>query len=144
MTLLFWLFFYTRGSMHFNDTATYVHPIFLYLTPAILLLIELSLNSVIFLQKNLLYALLIYVVYVPLTYIGKYFLGYFPYSFITWNTMYSFLLLGGLGVLHLICYMGIAKGNNKFKTMYMEKIEKREHYQRLDQGNYKEVQMNIF
>lgn len=132
MTLLFWLFFYTWGSLHFSDASTYVHPIFLYLTPALFLLIELSLNSVIFIHKNLIWALVIYLVYVPLTYIGKYFLGYFPYYFITWNTVHSFVMLGGLGVLHVICFIAIARGNNQFKTRYMEKIEKREQYQRLD------------
>lgn len=132
MTLLFWLFFYTWGSIHFSDTSTYVHPIFLYLTPALFLLIELSLNSVIFNIKNLLWALIIYLVYVPWTYFGKYFLGYFPYSFITWKTVYSFVWLGGLGLLHVFAFCVITSCNNKFKTQYVKKIEKREQFQRLD------------
>lgn len=44
MTLLYWAFFYSSGSMHLSSTSTYVHPVFLYIVPAILLIIEWSLN----------------------------------------------------------------------------------------------------
>ena len=142
MTLLFWIFFYRWGSMHFSETATYVHPIFLYLTPALFILIELTLNSVIYIHKNLRWALLIYLIFVPFTYIGKYFLGYFPYPMITWNTTYSFVLLGGTALLHVITFIMVAQVNNKFKGRYIDQILKREQYQRLD--NSREVQMNIF
>ena len=99
ITLLYWCFFYSSGSMHLNSTVTYVHPIFLYIFPALLLIIEWCLNSIMYQNKYVLYLVAIYCVYMPMTYIGKFFLGYFPYSFITWDTLYSYVMLILLGLL---------------------------------------------
>jgi hypothetical protein len=140
MTLLYWLFFYTAGSLHWNDAGTYVHPIFLYLTPAFFLLIELSLNSVVFAPSNLLWALLIYLAYVPLTYIGRYILGYFPYPFITWDTLDSYLVLLGFGALHALCYFVISKLNN---TLKKERVNATSERWSINHEKYYGVQMNM-
>jgi hypothetical protein len=98
-TLLYWLFFYTRGSLHWNDTATYVHPLFLYIVPVLLLIIELSLNQVIYNRSYLLHMSAFYVAYLPMTYIGKFALGYPPYEFLTWDNFFSYVVVIGLGLL---------------------------------------------
>ena len=104
MTILYWVFFYTKGSLHWSDASTYVHPIFLYLTPCILLLIDLTLNTLSYTIKPLFFMIMFYLLFIPFTYIGKYYLGYFPYPFITWNSFSSFVWLFGLGILHVICF----------------------------------------
>jgi len=99
ITLLYWKFFYTHGSMHFNNVNTYVHPFFLYIVPAFLLLVEYVLDSIIFEYKKLALLMILYLVYLPFTWLGKFVLGYWPYPFITWNTWYSYGLLLALALL---------------------------------------------
>jgi hypothetical protein len=125
ITVMYWVFFYSWGSMHFNTTVTYVHPIFLYIFPAFFLFVELCLNSAIYQRKYLLPMVGIYAAYVPMTYLGYYALGYFPYSFITWDSLNSFLYLLGLGALHVACFGVILIANNKFKQRYLEKLAER-------------------
>ena len=144
MTLIYWIFFYTKGSLHWNDTQTYVHPIFLYILPSILLLIELSVDQVMYYSKNLIYMLAIYGAYLPLTFIGKSVLGYYPYPFITWTTFYSYFMLISLGLLQTACFLGIAYVNNTVKRKLMVEKAESEVRQKLDQGLYNEVQMNMF
>jgi hypothetical protein len=121
ITLLYWLFFYTSGSLHWNETETYVHPIFLYITPCLCLLVEASLNQVIFYYENLKWVLIIYLCYVPLTYLGKFVLGYYPYPFITWTTFNSYFMLFSLGLLQVICFLGVAYLNNRIKRNQLDK-----------------------
>ena len=67
----------------------------------------------------------IYAAYVPMTYLGYYALGYFPYSFITWDSLNSFLYLLGLGALHVAWFGVILIANNKFKQRYLDKLAER-------------------
>lgn len=99
VTIIYWLFFANASSMHWNTSEDYVHPIFLYILPALLLIVECCLNSIIYNLKYLIYLLVIYLAYMPMTYLGKFVLGYFPYYFITWDTWYSYAILFGLGML---------------------------------------------
>jgi hypothetical protein len=121
ITLLFWLVFYTSGSMHWNQTETYVHPIFLYITPCLCLLFEGALNQVIFDIANLKWVVIIYLCYVPFTYLGKFALGYYPYFFITWDTFYSYFMLFFLGLIQVICYLALMYLNNRLKRDQMDR-----------------------
>lgn len=121
ITLLYWKFFYSYGSMHLNDINSYVHPVFLYLIPALMLLVEFSLNSIIFEYKKIVHLLILYVIYLPMTYLGKFSLGYYPYYFITWNTFYSYAVLFALGLIQTLAFFGVAFVSNYFKKAYIEK-----------------------
>jgi hypothetical protein len=144
ITIAYWVFYYHAGSMHINNVSTYVHPIFLYFLPAALLLVEVALNSLTYQPRCLLPMLGIYLCYVPLTYFGHFFLGYYPYPFITWDTVASYLILIGLGLLQTACFFGFALANNKLKARYMSRLAERETMLNLDRGIYNEVQMNMF
>ena len=145
MTLLFWLFFYLSGSsLHWTDTESYVHPVFLYITPCLLMLVEGALNQVIFDYANLKWVLVIYAGYLPLTYLGKYALGYYPYPFITWTTWYSYFMIISNAALQVACFVGLAIVNNRLKRGQMERNAQAEHIAKIDQGIYNEVQMNMF
>lgn len=122
ITIIYWLFFYHAGSMHLNSSETYVHPIFLYLLPALFLIVELFLNSITYQRKYLLHMIVIYLVYCPMTYFGKFALGYYPYFFITWDTLGSYLTLLGLGVLQVLCFLGFALGNDRLKRRYLDRL----------------------
>lgn len=121
MTLLYWRYFYTIGSIHWNSTETYVHPIFLYIVPALLLLIEWLLNSIMYQYIKVLHMLVIYIIYVPMTYFGKFALGYYPYYVVTWNNWSSFAVLIGLALMQMICFFIISFLNNFLKRKYLEK-----------------------
>lgn len=144
ITLLYWVFFYQSGSMHADSTSTYVHPVFLYIVPALLLVVEWCLNSIFYQYKYVLYMLAIYCVYMPMTYIGKFVLGYFPYPFITWDTLYSYVMLLFLGLLQVACFYGVAYTNNTLKRKYLDNLAEKESILNLDRGIYNEVQMNMF
>jgi hypothetical protein len=122
ITLVYWIFFYQAGSMHLNSTVTYVHPIFLYLFPALFLILELCLNSIIYNTKYLVHMVIIFLAYCPMTFLGKFVLGYFPYYFITWDTLGSYLTLLGLGTLCALLFIGVAYGNNRIKQRYLDRI----------------------
>ena len=79
---------------------------------------------------------IVYLAYVPMTYFGSYALGYFPYAFITWNTVASYLYLTGFGLLQVACFVVIAFANNKLKTRYTEKLAERETVLNFDRGLY--------
>jgi len=144
ITLMYWVIFYQWGSMHLSTTVSYVHPIFLYIVPATFLTVELCLNSIMYQRKHLLPMVIVYLAYVPMTYLGSFALGYFPYAFITWDTLASYLYLLGLGLLQVVCFVVIALANNKLKTRYTEKLAERETVLNFDRGLYNEVQMNMF
>ena len=72
---------------------------FLYILPAFLLIVEWCLNSIMYVNRYVIWMLVVYCCYMPMTYIGYFFLGYVPYPFITWNTLYSYVVLLGLGIL---------------------------------------------
>ena len=127
LTLLYWVFFYTQGSLHWNQTETYVHPMFLYITPSLLLIVEASLNQVMYEYSNLKWVILIYCCYLPLTYFGKFALGYYPYQFITWTTLYSYFMVISLGLLIIGSFLGVASLNNRLKRDQMEKNAQIEH-----------------
>ena len=86
----------------------------------------------------------IYLSYVPLTFLGYYALGYFPYAFISWDTWYSYFMLIVLGLLQLACYFGVALLNNRLKRRYLQGLADKESNNNLDRGLYNEVQMNMF
>lgn len=121
ITLLYWKFFYTHGSMHANDVDTYVHPVFLYIVPALFLVIEYFLNQIIFDYKKIINLMVVYAIYLPFTYLGKFVLGYFPYSFITWSTWYSYAVLIALALLQVIAFFILAFGSNSLKKSYLSK-----------------------
>lgn len=120
-TLLYWKFFYLFGSVQFNDFDSYVHPVFLYLLPAVTILIEYCLNSVIFDYKKIIHLMVVYIVYLPFTYLGKFVLGYYPYAFLTWNTWYSYFVLLALALLLVLTFFVLAFISNSFKKKYIEK-----------------------
>jgi len=143
ITLIYWVFFYHAGSMHINDTETYVHPIFLYIFPAFFLILEWWLNSIMYNMKYLMHMVIIYLVYCPMTYLGKYFLGYFPYFFITWDTLGSYVTLLGLGIISVLLFVGFGYINNKVKQGYLDRLAEKQSIMNLDRGLYNDVQMNI-
>lgn len=144
ITLIYWVFFYQWGSMHLTSSTSYVHPIFLYLFPALFLILELGLNSIMYQKKYVVPMIIIYLCYVPMTYFGQFSLGYYPYSFVTWDTFGSYATLIGLGLLQVACFFGIAFCNNRFKTRYLEKLDERQSVMNFERGIYNEVQMNMF
>lgn len=121
ITILYWKFFYSHGSMHITDINTYAHPVFLYIVPALFLLIEYSINSIVFDYKKIIHLMILYAIYIPFTYIGKFFLGYFPYPFISWNDWYSFAVLIALAILQVISFFGLAFLSNYLKRKYLMK-----------------------
>ena len=121
ITILYWKFFYTHGTMHLNDVNTYAHPVFLYIVPALFLMVEYFLNQIVFDYKKIINLMVLYVIYLPFTYIGKWFLGYFPYQFITWNTWYSYAVLIALAIMQIIFFFGLAFLSNYFKRKYLMK-----------------------
>lgn len=143
ITIIYWLFFYHMGSMHISDAATYVHPIFLYLFPALFLVVEWWLNSIMFESKYLLHMIIIYLVYCPMTYFGKYALGYFPYFFITWDTFGSYVTLLGLGVLCALLFLCFSKLNDSVKERYLRRLAEKQMFMNLDRGVYNELQLNM-
>jgi hypothetical protein len=134
ITIIYWLFFYHAGSMHLNDAVSYVHPIFLYIFPALFLILEWCLNSIIYNEKYMLHMIIIYVVYCPMTYLGKFVLGYFPYFFITWDTLSSYGTLLGLGLFCAGLFVAFAKANNRLKQRYLDKLEEKRQIMNLDRG----------
>ena len=99
----------------------------LYITPCLLLFVEAALNQVMYDYSNLKWVILLYCCYVPLTYFGKFALGYYPYPFITWTTFYSYFMLISLGVLIIASFLGVASLNNRLKRDQMEKNAQIEH-----------------
>lgn len=83
---------------------------------------EWCLNSVMYINKYVIYMIGVYVVYMPMTYIGKFVLGYFPYYFITWDTWYSYIMLFTLGLLQVICFFIFSFLNNRLKQKYLDSI----------------------
>ena len=79
-----------------------------------------------------------------MTYLGKFALGYFPYYFMTWDNMGTFVTLFGLGVIQVACFYAFAFANNKLKTRYLDQLAQKENIMNLDRGMYNEVQMNMF
>ena len=98
ITLIYWTFFISRMQQS-SQYAAYIHPIFQYILPCLMLITEWVLNAIIFQYNKIVYVLVVYLLYVPLTYIGQFVLGYYPYPFITWNDLSSFGVLLALGIL---------------------------------------------
>jgi hypothetical protein len=121
MTLLYWKFFYSHGSMHANDITTYAHPVFLYIVPALFLMIEYGLNQIIFDYKKIIHLMILYAIFIPFTYLGKFVLGYFPYPFIDWSTWYSYAVLIALGIMQVLAFFGLAFLSNYLKSRYLMK-----------------------
>eukprot|EP00347_Sterkiella_histriomuscorum_P019091 403342983 len=146
ITLLYWKFFYSHGTMHINDIETYVHPVFLYIVPALFLVIEYALNQIIFDYKKIVHLMILYVIYLPFTYIGKLSLGYFPYYFINWSTWYSYAVLIALAIMQIICFFILAFISNYFKRKYLMKNLEQQTLYTLDRGGRSqadyEVQLN--
>ena len=121
ITLMYWCFLYSHGSMYWGSVSKYVHPILLYIIPAVMLILEWLINSIMFVYNRIVIIMMIYIVYVPMTYIGYFALGYYPYSIITWDNWYSFEVLIALGILQIVCFFAIALSNNYFKRRLLEK-----------------------
>ncbi len=138
ITLIFWIFYYAKGSMHMNDFTTYVHPIFLYILPAIALVIETCLNSISFAYLNVIYLVAIYIIYVPFTYLGRFALGYYPYSFVTWSDWNTYLWIFSNLVIQVVVFFVIALLNNYVKSRYSEETEQSEVFT-IDRGIHYEV-----
>ncbi len=97
MCLVYWYTSFSTGSIHKNDYHDYVDPLFLYILPPLALLIDFCINRISFDYFKVVFLIAVYVIYCPLTYIGNFVLGYYPYSFIDFEDFRSFVYLGILG-----------------------------------------------
>ncbi len=119
LTLMYWWILFSPGLIDPSNPETWFHPFVLHLFPAISMMIEWALNKHLFYAPTTyFYSMYILAAYIPLTYAGKNFLGFFPYSFLDWSSYETPLFIGIVWAIQTTFYWGTALLTNLVKGWF--------------------------
>lgn len=116
INILYWTARFDPSLVNFNDFNTLVHPIFLHALPLVFLMIDASLNTIVFeYATTWKYSLYVIVSYLPMLYLGEYAMGFLPYSFINFKDYMTVVWMVGSVALNMICFFATALIQNQIK-----------------------------